>query len=471
MTRQFFPLFDTDNLPYRFHERLAYGTVRDITDELPFDIPESWEWVRLGDTCSSITDGDHQPPPQVEHGIPFLVISNVSQGFFDWSNTRFVPKDYYDSIQTLRKAEVDDILFTVTGSYGIPLIVEDDRQFCFQRHIALLKPLLVNRLFLLQLLRSPCIKIQCDEKATGTAQKTVSLGTLRRLLIPLPPISEQQRIVECIKQLIPHITTYDTAEQKLTTLNATFPDHLEKSILQAAVQGKLVPQDENDEPASVLLDRIRAEREQLILDGKMKRSKNESLIIKRDNSHYEIRDGDEFCIDEELPFEIPDNWAWCRLGTLCNFGDCENVESVNIAPEAWLLDLEDIEKDSGRVHQRKRISEVKSLSTKHRFSEGQVLYSKLRPYLNKVIIADEDGYCTSEILPLDFGVAVYNRYAQVYLMSPFFVSYANQCSYGVKMPRLGTQDGRNALLPLPPTAEQHRILDRFDAIMPLLAEL
>jgi type I restriction enzyme S subunit len=150
---------------------------------------------------------------------------------------------------------------------------------------------------------------------------------------------------------------------------------------------------------------------------------------------------------------------------LCDFGNCDNTDSIDIAPEAWLLDLEDIEKDSGRLIRRKRKREVKCLSSKHCFYKGQVLYSKLRPYLNKVIIADEDGFCTSEILPLDFGGEVYNRYSQTYLMSPFFVCYATQCSYGVKMPRLGTQDGNNALMPLPPLAEQHRIVEKIDILL------
>ena len=176
-------------------------------------------------------------------------------------------------------------------------------------------------------------------------------------------------------------------------------------------------------------------------------------------------------ITDELPFDVPETWAWARLGMLCNYGDCENAESNGIASEAWLLDLEDIEKDSGRLIQRKRKGEAKSLSTKHRFSVGQVLYSKLRPYLNKVIIADEDGYCTSEILPLDFGITIYSRYAQIYLMSPFFVGYATQCSYGVKMPRLGTQDGKNALVPLPPLNEQQRIVMRVNAVMPICDSL
>ena len=231
------------------------------------------------------------------------------------------------------------------------------------------------------------------------------------------------------------------------------------------MQGKLVEQDLNDETPDILLERIRSEHEQLVCNGKNKKTKYESTILRRNNSYYEQLGENERCIDDEIPFDIPDNWVWCRLGMLCNFGDCDNADSESIEADAWLLDLEDIEKDSGRLLQRKRKSEIKSLSTKHRFSVGQVLYSKLRPYLNKVIIADDNGYCTSEILPLRFIKVVYNRYAQVYLMSPFFVDYANQCSYGVKMPRLGTQDGRNALVPLPSLAEQHRIVMRIERLL------
>lgn len=171
-------------------------------DEKPFEIPESWEWVRLGEICRSISDGDHQPPPQVERGIPFLVISNVSSGTIDFTNTRHVPESYNMSLSGDRIAEKDDILFTVTGSYGIPVKVETTRKFCFQRHIALLKPL-IDRSYLIQTLKSPAVKLQCDAEATGTAQKTVGLKALRTLLIPLPPLAEQKRIVAKLEELLP----------------------------------------------------------------------------------------------------------------------------------------------------------------------------------------------------------------------------------------------------------------------------
>ena len=251
---------------------------------------------------------------------------------------------------------------------------------------------------------------------------------------------------------------------------------LKNSILQWAIQGKLVPQDPNDEPASVLLEKIRAEKARLIKEGKIKKDKNESIIFRgEDNSYYEkFADGKVVCIDEEIPFEIPATWEWSRLGrewsrlgSLVDFSKSKSVKANNIDSDAWLLDLEDIEKDSGKILHKKRMGTTTSISDKHRFERGNVLYSKLRPYLNKVIIADEDGYCTSEILCFDFGM-IYNKYAQLFLMSPFFVEYAMSDAYGVKMPRLGSKQGNNGLIPIPPREEQKRIVNFINSLEPYI---
>lgn len=171
-------------------------------DEKPFKIPESWKWVRLNELCKSISDGDHQPPPQVSNGYPFLVISNISSGKIDFSNTRYVSESYFNSLPNERVAKKGDILFTVTGSLGIPIKVEDDKEFCFQRHIALLK-VLIKIDCLNYSLRTPMVQLQCNKVATGTAQKTIGLKSLRNLLIPLPPLAEQKRIVAKIEELLP----------------------------------------------------------------------------------------------------------------------------------------------------------------------------------------------------------------------------------------------------------------------------
>ena len=244
---------------------------------------------------------------------------------------------------------------------------------------------------------------------------------------------------------------------------------LKNSILQWAIQGKLVPQDPNDEPASVLLEKIRAEKARLVKEGKIKKDKKETIIYRgEDNSYYEkFADGKVVCIDEEIPFEIPSGWEWCRLGNLVDFSKNKSVKACNIVPNAWLLDLEDIEKDSGKLLQKKRMVTITSISDKHKFEKGNVLYSKLRPYLNKVIIADEEGYCTSEIVCFDFGM-IYSKYAQLFLMSPFFVEYAMSDAYGVKMPRLGSKQGNNGLIPIPPIEEQRRIVNFISSLDPFI---
>ena len=171
-------------------------------DEIPFDIPESWKWVRLASLCKSIADGDHQPPPQVPNGVPFLVISNLSSGTIDFSSTRFVHIEYFKSLSLERRARRGDILFTVTGSYGIPVKVNCNIEFCFQRHMSLLR-LMLDWDYLFYALKSPLVKGQCDAVATGTAQKTVGLNSLRNLIIPLPPLAEQKRIVARLEELLP----------------------------------------------------------------------------------------------------------------------------------------------------------------------------------------------------------------------------------------------------------------------------
>jgi type I restriction enzyme S subunit len=171
-------------------------------DEKPFDIPESWKWVRLAEICKSIADGDHQAPPQVPNGIPFLVISNLSSGKINFSNTRYVPPEYFNKLSPERIAKNGDLLFTVTGSYGIPVQIIDCPPFCFQRHMALLKGQIDGN-YLYNLLKSPLVKGQCDKIATGTAQKTVGLLTLKNLLIPLPPLTEQKRIVAKLEEILP----------------------------------------------------------------------------------------------------------------------------------------------------------------------------------------------------------------------------------------------------------------------------
>jgi len=232
---------------------------------------------------------------------------------------------------------------------------------------------------------------------------------------------------------------------------------LRQKVLDLAIRGKLVPQDPNDEPASVLLERIREEKERLIKEGKIKRNKKEKTS---DTSHY-----------QNLPFELPEGWMWTRLGEICDYGKCNSIKPSEISDNAWILDLEDIEKDTAKLIQRTLKIDRNTTSVRHGFVNGNVLYSKLRTYLNKVLVADMDGFCTTEILPLDFKGFVVPEYARHVLMSQMFLDYTAQCGYGVKMPRLGTTEGQKALFPLPPLTEQRRIVSVVGAAFTLIDEV
>ena len=227
---------------------------------------------------------------------------------------------------------------------------------------------------------------------------------------------------------------------------------LRELILELAVRGKLVPQDSSDEPASELLKRIAAEKAKLVTEGKIKKSKPLAEIT-----------------DDEKPFELPAGWEWAKLGEITNFGITEKLSFIS--DETWVLDLEDIEKDTSRLLNKHRFCDRRSLSDKNSFQEGDVLYGKLRPYLHKVIVADESGVCTTEILPIRCFGSFSSHYFKYALKSPNFINYVNARSYGMKMPRLGTEDGRKANFPLPPLAEQHRIVAKVDELMALCDQL
>ena len=301
-----------DSLHY---EKFRDGTVKCIEDEIPFEIPEAWAWCRLNTISENVTDGDHQPPPQVEKGIPFLVISNVSDGSIHFENTRFVSEGYYNALSEYRKAKPGDLLFTVTGSYGTPICVECNRPFCFQRHIAIIRPCIITNKYLELVLGSTYIQKQCDDLSTGTAQKTVGLATLRNFIMPIPPVSEQYLVVQKVAECLSLTDSVQNSKDSLVGVIAA----VKSRILDLAIRGQLVPQDPDDEPASVLLERIRAEKEELIKQGKIKRDKKESIIFRgEDNSYYEKIDGKVRCIDAEISFEIPDTWEWVRLENCCS---------------------------------------------------------------------------------------------------------------------------------------------------------
>lgn len=275
------------------------------------------------------------------------------------------------------------------------------------------------------------------------------------MMLPLPPLAEQNRIVAKIEELQPDIDAYDKSKTKLQAIEQRFPDDMKKSLLQYAIKGKLVPQRKEEGTAKDLIAKIHAEKAQLIKEKKIKKTKPLTAIT-----------------DDEKPFDIPDSWEWVRLGEISTYGQkTSKILVENMKPDMWLLDMEDIEKGTGRIIRHKLVKSSAIRGDKTVFHKGDLLYSKLRPYLKKILIAPEDGICTSELVPFQVYQGINPLYAMWWLHSPSVDQKVNAASYGVKMPRVGKETMINLVLPLPPLAEQHRIVAKLEELLPLCQQL
>ena len=443
-----------DNLHY---EKFADGSVKCVEDEIPFELPEGWEWTRLGciGNWQSGATPSRRHPEYYGGSIPWLKTGDLNDGFINSVSEYITEEGINNSSAVLNP--VGSVLIAMYGAtigkLGIANIEVTTNQAC----CACLPILIINQYLFYFLMYQ---KKYFIEKAVGGAQPNISKKKIVATLFPVPPFREQKKIVSTVNNLLSKIDSIVKNKNEITNTIIT----TKSKILDLAIRGKLVPQDPNDEPASALLERIQSKKEELIKQGKIKRNKKESVIFKGSDNSYYLRTGElEESLENWRFNDLPETWEICCLGELCNYGDCINVNTEDITENAWILDLEDIEKDTGTVLKKVTKAQRNSVSTKHKFHSGQVLYSKLRPYLNKVVLSDDDGYCTSEILPLEFKNCVLPEYARYYLMSGTFIAYANHCSYGVKMPRLGTTDGKKAIFSLPPLSEQKRIVKTIES--------
>ena len=314
-----------DNTPY---EKIG-DEVRSLADEVPFDIPDSWEWVRLGNIGETNIGLTYKPSDVTSDGVPVLRSNNIQNGQMNYSELLYVSC----TVPERAYAHKGDILICArNGSralVGKSAIVDADGM-AFGAFMAIYRS--QCNPYIQLFINSYLFRGQL-EGATTTTINQVTQEMLKRQLCPLPPIQEQLRIVQKYTELQPLIAAYSNAYDKAQILSIAFPEALKKSILQEAVQGKLVPQDPSDEPAEALLERVRAEKQRLVKEGKIKKDKHESVIFRRDNSHYEKRGSEEVCIDEEIPFEIPDNWAWARLSSFGVFSSGKTPSMSN--PQFW----------------------------------------------------------------------------------------------------------------------------------------
>ena len=327
-----------DNLPY---EKIGKNEPVCIADEVPFEIPDSWEWVRLKELVQKeIKRG--KSPTYIDHSsvMVFAQKCNVKTGGIDMSLAKYLDEKAFSKYPFDEYMQDNDIVINSTGNgtlgrIGIfhdtdrinDCIIVPDSHVTIVRTISFVLPEYIYQVLSYY---QPYLEKNCSGSTNQTELKP---AVIAELFIPVPPVAEQIRITNKLAEAFPVIKIYGDKEKALSTYNCTFPDQLKKSILQYAVQGKLVPQNPNDEPASVLLERIRAEKEQLIKAGKIKRDKHESVIIIRDNSYYEISGKSEVCSDDEIPFEIPDSWAWARLSSFGIFSSGKTPSMSN--PSFW----------------------------------------------------------------------------------------------------------------------------------------
>ena len=444
-----------DNLPY---EKVGKNELVCIADEVPFEIPDSWEWVRVSSLGIIVRGSGIKRTEIVESGKPCVRYGELYTTYHTSFNqaVSFVSEELFERCKHF---SYGDILMTLTGEnkpdiakavayLGNDLIAAGGDLAYWTAHG-------MNPLYLTYLMASPYMVGRKVNLATGDIIVHISGDKLGTVLIPIPPLTEQQRIIDKILEAEVKLAEYTGKENLLNVLQKNFPDALKKSILQEAVQGKLVPQDPTDEPASVLLERIRVEKQKLIAEGKIKRDKHESVIFRRDNSHYEKLDGIERCIDDEIPFEIPDSWVWTRLGQVISL-----LSGTDFKPEEY----NDVQKGIPYITGASSLSENGVLL--NRWTEtpkvianfGDVLLVCKGSGYGKTVICDiEEAHIARQIMAIKKFITLDMHYLRLFLQAN--LDQIKSKGQGV-IPGIDRNSVMNLLFPVPPLLEQHRIVEK-----------
>jgi len=389
----------------------------------------------------------------------------------------FIPKEiddnckhfsYGDVLMTLTGENKPDIAKAVAYLGQTPIAAGGD--LAFWTHHGL------NPLYLVYVLNSPYAIYRKVELATGDIIVHISGDKIGSILLPIPPLAEQERIVQRIQELAAIVSEYGKKETELTQLQASFPEQMKKSILQWAVQGKLVPQDPTDESADILLDRIRTEKEALIKAGKIKRDKHESVIFRRDNSHYEKCGREEICIDDILPFDIPSSWQWERLINLYNFIDYRGATPTKISSGIPLVTAKNVKKGFVDYSISEYISEIEYSTRQSRgiSHKGDLLFTTEAP-LGNAAIADLDVFSAGQrLITLQQYVTdniVDNHLMMWFILSDFFQTQLIEHSTGTTVKGIKAEKLKRLLIPIPPLNEQKRILQCLTTLLSQLETL
>ena len=458
-----------DNLPY---EKVGKNEPVCIADDVPFEIPESWEWVRLGEIFQHNTGKALNSSNRSGELLTYITTSNLYWNRFEVDSLREM---YFSEAEVEKCTAVKgDLLVCEGGDIGRAAIWPYDTNIRIQNHLHRLRAYVevcTEYYYYIFFLYKHAGWIG----GKGIGIKGLSSNALHSLIFPLPPLHEQQRIVTKLKMLEPFFEKYTQVEKRLNNLNVQFPDLLKKSILQEAVQGKLVPQDPADEPASILLERIRAEKQKLVAEGKIKKDKHESVIFRRDNSHYEKLDGIERCIDNEIPFEIPENWCWARLSTMIGIQRGASPRPKG-SPEYWSLErtphhwikISDITKYTKNNFLYDTDEFLTDLgTTKSVFVDSDYLITAASGSLGKISKLNISGYIYDGLMCMCFkNTSLEMDY--IIILVQAMVELLMSLSTGTAWKNITTDILKNLLVPLPPLVEQKRIIEKqrelFDKI-------
>ena len=451
------------------YEKFADGSVVCIEDEIPFEIPESWAWCRLKEVCTKIVDGAHNPPRGENVKTEYIMASSTNinnDRLVELEKVRYLSKKNYIKENERTDLRKGDILLTTVGTLGRSCVYNNDLNICFQRSVSVISTLIHN-FYLKSFFDSDVFQQKINTEATGTAQKGFYLNQLSDVLIPLPPQSEQVRISNTVQKLLEILEAVENNKVDLSELIT----QTKSKVLDLAIKGKLVPQDPNDEPADKLLERIREEKEKLIKEGKLKRDKNETYIFKNsdDNSYYEKIDGETVCIDDDLPFEIPENWRWTKFCNICDIargGSPRPIEKyiTNDADGINWIKIGDTEKGGKYIYSTKEKIKREGISKSRYVKTGDFLLTNSmsfgRPYILKIDGCIHDGW-----LVINDNFRVFDQDFLYYLLSSnVMYQLLSIAAKGSTVKNLKSDTVKIVIMPVPPKNEQILIAKKIESI-------
>ena len=456
-----------DNTPY---EKIGDEVVPVDT---PFDIPDSWEWVQFKDLVY-YSMGKTPPRKETEYWsngtLPWVSIADlVADGTVTATKecvNSFAAKNTFKG--KISKAGTLLMSFKLTVGKVSILGIDAFHNEAIISIYPFVDPDKITTMFLFATL--PLLSQSGDTKS-AIKGNTLNSDSLDALLIPLPPIMEQKRIFDKLHELTTPLLDYGAAEQKVTELNVNFPEALKKSILQEAVQGKLVPQDPNDEPAEALLERIRAEKQRLVKEGKIKKDKHESVIFRRDNSHYEKRGSVEVCIDNELPFEIPENWCWSRLSALCkSISDGDHQPPPQVLSGVPFVVISNVSSGKIDLTNTRFVPHdyYKNLHESRIPCRDDILFTVTGSYGIVIPVDTEDTFCFQRHIALLKPLQITTKFLSTWLKTPIVYEQCKHCATGTAQKTVGLNSLKNILIPIPPVNEQVRILEQLENVLPLI---